>query len=173
VSRLRRFIPPATLFTAPPISLDTSNTLGYASKCGNMSTDSAVYERPPTAIKDIYKFYQKLPVPSLDARQDVIDLSKTGDDSNSLRPSSIEILPAELRKSFLGFLGSSQSSTSATSSSEPMEVFEVASIPGKPFNPHISTSSEEGRSVHISVSPAIRNSTQPSRQTSSSRSLQT
>ena len=97
-----------------------------------MPNDPTAHERPPAAIKDVYKAYQKLDRLSLDARRDLIDLSTLGDDSNhTLIPSGVELLPAELRKAFLDFLGTHQPRATWITSLESSRVLEVTSVPGK------------------------------------------
>ena len=92
------------------------------------------HAKPPKAIKDIYKSFQKLDRKDMDKNDTLLDLKK-GNESNSgrLKQHSLGQLPTGLWQTFLDFLyGKAFTRGDLEVGLDPdPTLFEVSSVPGK------------------------------------------
>ena len=124
----------------------------------NMATrDLSAHEKPPSAIKGVYKRFQKATQKTLEKHPDLIDPYVNNASRGSLRPVTSRQLPRELQQILQGFLeqGFQRGGFPQVHLDEvrDRQVFEVTSIPGKLFKGSvIPQKSEIGRFTDLSVS---------------------
>lgn len=89
-----------------------------------MAAPLDAHAKPPDAIRQIYKRYQKLTPRAFDEDADIIDTLRL-QDSQHVSLSNLVQLPADIRQVFLDFAGSQ------TDSPDDPKVYHVDAIPGK------------------------------------------
>ena len=130
------------------------------------------HAKPPAAIKDVYKKFQKLDAAKLDKHPDLLDLSSNnGFDDGLAQVSHIEELPCDLRQVFIDFLAPSEDqTTSQEAKGDPhayqqrSTVYEVEALPGKLLHPVAAhhTLKQVSRLIHLSFPFATRSPACPS-----------
>ena len=90
-----------------------------------MSNHLNAHAKPPDAIREVYKRYQKLDAAALNAQPDLIDPRDAKDER--LLPTNVLQLPTNLREIFTDFTGHHDTAQSPLPS-----VFETKDLPGKP-----------------------------------------
>lgn len=88
------------------------------------------HAKPPEAIRQVYKHFQKLDPPKIDQDSDLID-SRHLSSNPDVSPSSLLQIPADVRQTFIDFAGGQVSET------EKAMVYSVNAIPGKSANLNI------------------------------------
>lgn len=124
-----------------------------------MAKSNDIYEqvRPPAAIKDVYKKFQRLKGKDLTGHPDVIDLAASGSATWSrVRRMHLTELPEEVQVISEDFLLAKERLRGASATRDEVQdpaVFEVTSIPGKLCSVvHSLQVSEKGRSAYIPFS---------------------
>lgn len=95
-----------------------------------MAVTLDAHAKPPEAIRQVYKHFQKLSPRAVDEDSNIVDASKLNGNSN-VSPLSILQLPADVRQTFIDFAGGQVSET------EKPVVYSVNAIPGKSVNLNI------------------------------------
>ena len=89
------------------------------------------HAKPPEAIRQVYKHFQKLNPRALDQDDDVIDTHQLHDQHPHVSPSSLLQLPANIRETFTDFVGGQ------VTIADEAKVYSVNAIPGKSANLNI------------------------------------
>ena len=89
------------------------------------------HAKPPEAIRQVYKHFQKLKPQALDQDENIIDTSLVHDAHPHLSPTSLLQLPADIRETFIDFAGVQVPET------EHPKIYSVNAIPGKSANLNI------------------------------------
>lgn len=96
-----------------------------------MATHLDAHAKPPEAIRQVYKYFQKLRPQALDQDENIIDTIQVHDENPHLSPTSLLQLPADLRETFIEFAGVSIPEV------EQPAIYSVNAIPGKSANLNI------------------------------------
>lgn len=95
-----------------------------------MAGDLDAHAKPPDAIRQVYKHFQKLNPRLVDQDDGIIDTFHL-DGNSHISPSSLLQLPANIRQTFVNFAGDQAGET------ENLKVYSVNAIPGKSVNLNI------------------------------------
>lgn len=101
----------------------------------DISNDLDAYAKPPKAIKDVYKSFQKLDRTSSNRHSHLPDLSNCERERvDHFKRSNIALLPMEIRQTFREFLRANGNPTVGLELDLDLEatIFQVISVPGKP-----------------------------------------
>lgn len=88
------------------------------------------HAKPPDAIRQVYKHFQKLDPRRVDQDDAIIDTCHL-DGNSHVSASSLLQLPANIRQTFVNFAGTQVGET------ESLKVYSVNAIPGKSVNLNI------------------------------------
>ena len=95
-----------------------------------MAGELSAHTKPPAAIRDIYKIFQKLDMNQLKAHPDLVDAhGYVAINGDSLVATGEVKLPTELRQVFLEFLD--HQNEDHPEESNPLEPLAIPSVPGK------------------------------------------
>lgn len=95
-----------------------------------MARDLDAHAKPPDAIRQVYKHFQKLNPRHVDQDEEIIDTSRLDGNPHVTASSTLE-LPTNIKTTFVDFAGSQ------AEESEDAKVFSVNAIPGKSANLNI------------------------------------
>lgn len=97
-----------------------------------MATPLDAHAKPPDAIRQVYKHFQKLKPRAFDDQDnDIIDTHQLHEKHPPVSPTALLQLPANIRNTFTEFVG-----TPLTDTGEP-KIYSVDAIPGKSANLNI------------------------------------
>ena len=96
-----------------------------------MASHLDAHAKPPEAIRQVYKHFQKLNPRAVDQDKDIIDTSQVHDGHPHLSPTSLLQLPADLRETFIKFADVQVPEV------EQPAIYSVDAIPGESANLNI------------------------------------
>lgn len=103
---------------------------------GNMATAMDAHAKPPEAIRQVYKHFQKLNPRVFDSQDnDIIDSHQLNERHPRVSPTTSLQLPANIRDTFTEFVGAQLTDT------EEPKIYSVDAIPGKSANLNIGSRS--------------------------------
>lgn len=96
-----------------------------------MATHLDAHAKPPEAIRQVYKHFQKLNPRAVDQDENIIDTAQIRDGHAHVSPTGLLQLPANIREAFIDFAGTEIPEIT------PPKIYSVNAIPGKSANLNI------------------------------------